>query len=136
MDRLGYACSGGGKVSINVNNVQGKYFRTFKGLRQLSPMLFNLVGVALAYMLEATKINGRISGLVPHLVDGGLTHLQYADDTVLMIQNNEESILNLKLILYCFESLSGMKINYHKSEVLVFGGDDQFKQEVAAKFNC
>jgi hypothetical protein len=67
---------------------------------------------------------------------GGLTHLQYADDTVLMIQNNEESILNLKLIMYCFESLSGMKINYHKSEVLVFGGDDQFKQEVAAKFNC
>lgn len=35
----------GGRVSINVNNEQGSYFRTYKGLRQgdpLSPLLFNI----------------------------------------------------------------------------------------------
>jgi hypothetical protein len=91
-------------------------------------LLFNLVVDALAYMLESVRSKGWILVLVPRLVEGGgLTHLQYADDIVLMIQNNDESILNLKLLVYCFENMSGMKINYHKSEVPVFGGDDQFK---------
>jgi hypothetical protein len=45
-----------------------------KGLRQgdpLSPLLFNLVVDALSEMLEllASK-RGRISGLMPHLVEG------------------------------------------------------------------
>jgi hypothetical protein len=79
---------------------------TFKGSRQgdpLSPLIFNLVVDALAAMLDAGRRSGRILGLVPHLVEGGgLSHLQYVDDTVLMIQNKEESILNLKLILYSF----------------------------------
>jgi hypothetical protein len=64
----------GGKVSIDVNNEQGKYFWTFKGLRQddpLSLLLFNVVVYALAAMLESAKPRGRILGLVPHPVEGG-----------------------------------------------------------------
>jgi hypothetical protein len=53
-----------------------------------------------------------------------------------MIQNEEVSIVNLKLILYYFESMSGMKINYHKSEVFVMGEDKPRREEIAAKFNC
>jgi hypothetical protein len=90
---------------------------------------------ALSAMLESASQKGRILGLVPHLVEGGITHLQYADDTVLLIQNEETSIVNLKLILYCFESMSGMKINYHNSEVYVIGEDKGRREEIAAKFN-
>jgi hypothetical protein len=79
---------------------------------------------------------GRIVGLVPNLVEGGLTHVHYADDTVLIIQNREGSIMNLKLILYWFERKSGIKINYHKSEVYVVGGDQKVKEEIAGKLNC
>jgi hypothetical protein len=64
----------GGKVSIDVNNEQGKYFWTFKGLRQDDPLslfLFNVVVYALAAMLESAKSRGRILGLVPHPVEGG-----------------------------------------------------------------
>jgi hypothetical protein len=40
---------------------------------------------------------------------------------VITIDGSDRSILNLKLILYCFEWMSGLKINFHKSEVFVFG---------------
>jgi hypothetical protein len=53
-----------------------------------------------------------------------------------MIQNQEESIPNLKLILYNFESMSGMKINYHKSEVSVLGEGEHVQKEIAERLNC
>lgn len=58
----------------------------------------------------------------------GIYHSQYADDTIIMIDGSDRSILNLKLILYCFEWLSGLKINFHKSEVYVFGVDQPEKK--------
>jgi hypothetical protein len=55
---------------------------------------------------------------------------------MLMIHNKEESILNLKLILYCFESMCGIKINYHKSELYVMRGGQHIKEEIAENLNC
>ena len=40
-------------------------------------------------------------------------------DTVIMIDGSDTSLRNLKLILYYFEWLSGLKINFHKSDVFV-----------------
>jgi hypothetical protein len=117
---------GGGKVRINVNNEQGRYFRIYKELRQGDlqfPLLFNLVVDALAAILENAKREGRIVGVVLHLLEGGLTHLQYADDTVLLLHDTMENIVNLKFILYIFESMCGMKIIYHMSDVFVIGRD-------------
>jgi hypothetical protein len=47
--------------------------------------------------------------------------LQYADDTLTLIEPSDEGIVNLKLLLLCFENMSGLKINFDKSEVLVMG---------------
>jgi retron-type reverse transcriptase len=68
----------GGKVGININGEDGHFFNTYKGLRQgdpLSPLLFNLVSDELATMFENAKRAGQIRGLVPNLIEGGLTHL-------------------------------------------------------------
>jgi hypothetical protein len=38
-----------------------------------------------------------------------------------MIQGDDMSITQIKFILYYFEWLSRLKINYHKSEAYIFG---------------
>ncbi|XP_071683623.1 uncharacterized protein [Lolium perenne] len=89
-----------------------------KGLRQgnpLSPMLFNIVADMLAIIIERAKFDGQIERVVPHLVDGGLSIFQYADDTILFMDHDLAKARNLKLILSAFEQLSGLKINFHKS---------------------
>jgi hypothetical protein len=39
-------------------------------------------------------------------------------------------------VLYCFEWLSGLKINYHKSEVIFFGIAHVEKERKANMMNC
>lgn len=75
-----------GSVGIKVNDDIGKYFQTKMGLRQgdpLSPLLFNLVADILATLMAREKQDGQISGLIPHLIDDGISILQYADDTII-----------------------------------------------------
>jgi hypothetical protein len=73
---------------------------------------------------------------VPHLIEGGITHLQYADDTVVFINMDGQSIMNIKFILYCLENMSGLKINYDKSEIFVLGCSPEVEQRVAETLNC
>jgi hypothetical protein len=129
----------GGRACVNINGVNGPYFRTYRGLRQgdpLSPLMFNLAADALDHILTKAKEKDHIKGVVSNLVPGGLTHLQYADDTVVMVDCDNASIANLKFPLYGFEWMSGLKINYHKSEVVVFGVDKETESNIAKALNC
>jgi hypothetical protein len=110
----------GGSVGIKVNDEIGPCFQTKRGLRQgdpMSPILFNIVADMLALLIRRAKADGKIRGVIPHLVDDGLSILQYADDTVLFLDHDLEQAKNLKLLLCAFEQLSGLKINFHKSEI-------------------
>jgi hypothetical protein len=128
-----------GSVAIKVNDETGRYFQMKKGLRQgdpLSPILFNIVADMLAIIIERAKADGQIEGVVPHLVDGGLSILQYADDTILFMEHDLEKATNLKLILSAFEQLSGLKINFHKSELFCFGEAQDDASLYADLFGC
>jgi hypothetical protein len=65
-------------VGIRVNDDVGHYFQTMKQLRQgdhLSPNLFNIVTDMLAILIAQAKEDGQIGGLVPYLVEGGVSIL-------------------------------------------------------------
>ena len=113
-----------GKVGVKVNSEIGPYFSTYQGLRQgdpLSPLLFDLAVDVLAVLVERAQDRGVISGLASNLLRKGVSILQYADDTILLLENDLEQVRNLKLILCFFEQLSGLKINFHKSDIYCIG---------------
>jgi hypothetical protein len=66
----------------------------------------------------------------------GISHLQYVDDTLILIQYNEAHISNLKFLLMCFEDMSGLKINYHKSKVIVMGQPEETQRRIVDMLNC
>jgi hypothetical protein len=129
----------GGQTAINVNGKIGPFFRNARGVRQgdpLSPILFDFMVDGLAAILSRARKAGHIRGVVPHLIPGGVSHLQYADDTLILIEPSDEGIANLKLLLLCFENMSGLKINFDKSEVLTMGVSTPEQHRIAAMLNC
>jgi len=118
-----------------VDDVGNFFFSTKKGLRQggpLSPILFNLVADMLAVLISRARERRQI-GVVPHLVEGGPSILQFADDTIIFLQDNIEQAKNLKVVLCAFKKLSRLKINFHKSE-LFYLGEAQEKTETYIQF--
>jgi hypothetical protein len=65
----------------------------------LSPILFDVVVDTLAVLIERSKGMGFFDGLVPHLVEDGLSILQYADDTILFLDGDIEKAEGLRLVL-------------------------------------
>jgi hypothetical protein len=45
-------------------------------------MLFNIVTDMMAILTATAKEEGQVGGLIPHLVEGGVSILQYANDTI------------------------------------------------------
>ena len=77
-----------------------------------------------------------IQGLLPNVFQGGIISLQYTDDTLLFLKHNYQQVVNFKWLLTCFENLSGMKINYHKSDLLTLGLDEDENNSLARLFCC
>ncbi|KAK1303332.1 hypothetical protein QJS10_CPB11g00819 [Acorus calamus] len=114
-------CVSTAKASVLVNGKPCGFFHMNKRLRQgdpLSPLLFTVVANALSRMLKMAESEGWIKGLATSRGGPSITHVQYTDDTVILCAAEEESIKGVKLVCKCFELLSGLQINYCKSELL------------------
>ena len=108
------------RISVLVNGTPTKEFSMSNGIRQgdpLSPMLFNLTGEVLSSMLNTASEQGIIEGLQLGKEGKKITHLQYADDTLVFLQGNEKSILGIKKVLQYFQLLSDLKKNFQKSSI-------------------
>ena len=113
--------------SIFINSSPCEFFGSSRGLRQgdpLSPLLFVLVMEALGRMLDKAVHEGRMSGFSVGNLEGRylvVSHLLFADDTLIFCEVDLEQILILRMILIWFEAVSSLKINLGKLELVPFG---------------
>nr|ABA91694.2 transposon protein, putative, CACTA, En/Spm sub-class [Oryza sativa Japonica Group] len=57
-------------------------------------------------------------------------------DTIIFLEHDLQQAKNLKLILSVFEKLSGLKINFHKSELFCFGQAKECYEQYSDIFGC
>lgn len=80
--------------------------------------MFILVTDALSRILNKAQATGFIKGLGHFNNNKIVINLNFADDTLIFLTAHVKQIEGLKLLLIGFENLSGLKINYSKSEVI------------------
>jgi hypothetical protein len=98
--------------------------------------LFNIAADTLAKMMINAQENKLITGLVPEYVENGVAILQYTDNMIICIQDNKDQATNLNFLLYLYESMFGLKINFNKSEAIMVSHNMNKASEYADAFNC
>ena len=113
--------------SILINGSSKDFFGSSRGLRQgdpLSPLLFAIVMEALNCLLDGAVLAGHILGFtvrtrsnIPLMV----THLLFADDTLIFCDASASQVEYLREILASFEAVSRLHINLAKSKLVPVG---------------
>nr|XP_029145202.1 uncharacterized protein LOC114924525 [Arachis hypogaea] len=132
-------CVSTSSMSVLINGSPSKPFKMERGLRQgdpLSSFLFVLVAEVMHRMFREAVRNGRLSPLLVGRDHVELSHLQFADDTVLFCPPEEETIKNYKRILRCFELMSGLTINFDKSSMIPVNCDGQWILRMSRVLGC
>ena len=106
--------------SILINGQPSRHFLPSRGLRQgdpLSPFLFIICAEGLSTLLRDAEERKMIHGVKIGKKVDPISHLFFADDSLLFVRANEEEVENVLDILSIYEAASGQKLNMEKSEV-------------------
>ncbi|XP_042940888.1 uncharacterized protein LOC122275743 isoform X2 [Carya illinoinensis] len=110
-------CVSTAKVSVLLNGSPAGFFHSSRGLRQgdpLSPLLFVVVMEGLGRMMSALSRNGLVGGFSVGTQARGITnisHILFADDTLILCDADQSQVRTLKAMLLCFEAVSRLKVN-------------------------
>uniref|UniRef100_A0A2N9I786 Reverse transcriptase domain-containing protein n=1 Tax=Fagus sylvatica TaxID=28930 RepID=A0A2N9I786_FAGSY len=122
-----YFCISTVRFSILVNGSPEGFFGSTRGIRQgdpLSPLLFVVLTEALSRMMSRAVEGGLLSGFQVGSLDNNvmlISHLLFADDTLIFSDANPDHIFHIRLVFTWFEAISGLKINLCKSEMVPVG---------------
>ena len=88
----------------------------------MSPLLFLLVMEVLSRLLKRPEEGDFLRGFQAS-PNGGLhiSHLLFADDTILFCDASREQLLYIWMVLIFFEAITGLKVNVIKSEIVLVG---------------
>jgi hypothetical protein len=128
-----------GTSPILLNGVPDKVFHCRRGVRQgehLSPLLFVLAADLLQSIIDRAKS----MGLLRLPIQVGYTYdypiIQYADDTLLIMEACLLQLMVLKAILHTFAESTGLRVNYSKSCMFPINLSVDRLNHLAATFNC
>ncbi|XP_019457528.1 PREDICTED: uncharacterized protein LOC109357927 [Lupinus angustifolius] len=133
------SCLQSNSVSILVNGSPTSEFNMVRGLRQgdpIAPFLFLIVVEGLVGIMRSAVAKRLFKGYEVGKDKVFISHLQYADDTLLIGAKSADNIMVLKSILKCFELVSGLRINFHKSQFIGINSDEDFVQMAVHKLFC
>lgn len=75
-------------------------------------------------MVHTAQEKHILTGLIEHIIPNGVAILQYVDDTIIFLKHSIEGARNSKMLLYLYEMMAGLKINFNKSEVVMINDDN------------
>jgi len=134
-------CISSVRFSVLVNGSPTGIFGSSRGLRQgdpLSPLLFVIVMEAFSKLFYVTVQRGFLSGFSVGSSSNGvinISHLLFADDTLVFCGASPEHLLYLRMLLLSFEAVSGLKINLDKSVLVPVGFVDNM-DDLAGILGC
>ena len=115
------------KFSILLNSSPSGFFGNSRGIWQgdpLSPLLFDIFMEGLSSMLDVVATTSQFSGFSIGNTAGNsvmVSHLLFANDTLIFCDANPTQIASLRAILARFEKVSSLRINLGKSELVSIG---------------
>jgi hypothetical protein len=122
-----YQCVSTVRFSVLINGTPEDFFDSSRGVRQgdpLSPLLFVMVMEAFSRMMNVMMEKELLAGFsVGSRSEEAMivSHLLFADDTLIFCEPKVEQIQHLRCLLLCFEAVSGLKINLSKSTIVPIG---------------
>ncbi|GJU73341.1 putative RNA-directed DNA polymerase, eukaryota, reverse transcriptase zinc-binding domain protein [Tanacetum coccineum] len=133
------SCLNSSFASVLINRSPTKEFKVERDLRQgdpLSPFLFILAIEALNVVMLEAKNKNIFKGIEVGNDKVYISHLQFADDALIM---GEWSLHNAKVltrIFTCFYLASGLKVNYNKSKLFSIGVTNLELNSIANSIAC
>ncbi|XP_057770246.1 uncharacterized protein LOC130990064 [Salvia miltiorrhiza] len=132
-------CLTSASANVLVNGSPSGEFSLEKGLRQgdpLSPFLFLIAAEGLHSLVERAVEKGFVGPAEIGKDNIRISHLQYADDTVFVLADEEKNAEAIKYILMLFHLISGMSVNFNKSNLMGIGVDVSRLERMAAVLGC
>ncbi|XP_019157949.1 PREDICTED: uncharacterized protein LOC109154672 [Ipomoea nil] len=126
-------------VSYNfmINGSRSSSITPTRGLRQgdpLSPYLFIICAEGLSVLLQQAQNRGLIHGCRVARGAPPISHLFFADDSLLFFRANRQEASEIKKkCLQLYENLSGQKVNYHKSNICYSRNTGQIDKDMVAQ---
>lgn len=126
-------------ASILINGSPTPPFKLHRGLRQgdpFSPFLFDLVVESLSLLLQRGLDFNLWEGIKVGRNSVTISHLQYADDTIIFCPPHLDQIMNIKRALILFHQASGLRVNFQKSSILGINLQESLHHHLASSLLC
>jgi hypothetical protein len=109
------------RYQVKVNGDATETIIPERGLRQgdpLSPYLFLICAEGFSAMLHEAERNGSLKGIKVCNTAPSVSHLLFADDSLLLIEADKHSVQEVNRILKTYEACSGQIVNKEKNLLL------------------
>jgi hypothetical protein len=100
------------------------------------PLLFVLAADLLQSIVNKASDCGILQLPLPNTCGSDFPIIQYADDTILIMEACTKQLFFLKAMLNSFAESTGLHVNYHKSNIYPINVSDQKMEILANTFHC